>query len=161
MIKILNLKEAPEHLATLAQWHHEQWSYLNPGESIDQRIKRMQVYLNDHLIPSTFIAEEHELLGSAALVKHDMETRQHLTPWLASVYVAPSHRYRGIGTRLVFYVMSQAKLAGLDTLYLFTPDKASFYHKLGWRLVCHEQYHGHNVTVMQAKLNKTLIYNPA
>lgn len=159
MIKILNLKEIPEHLTTLAQWHHKQWSYLNPGESIDQRITRMQMCLNDDLIPSTFIAKEQELLGSATLVKHDMETKQQLSPWLASVYVAPSHRCRGIGTQLVLYVMRQAKLAGLDTMYLFTPDKESFYHKLGWRLVCKEQYHGHKVAVMQTQLSRTLLHN--
>jgi N-acetylglutamate synthase-like GNAT family acetyltransferase len=162
MIKIQNLKDVPEHLTTLANWHHKQWYYLNPDESIDQRIKRMQPFLNDDLIPGTFIAEEdNELLGSAALVEHDMETKPELSPWLASVYVAPSHRRKGVGTQLVLHVMMQARLAGIDTLYLFTPDKVTFYHKLGWRLVCSEQYHNHRVSIMQAHLSETNIHNNA
>jgi len=154
MIKILNLNEATEHLTALAHWHHRQWSYLTPNESIVQRIKRMQTYLNNDLIPSTFIAEEDELLGSAALVSHDMETMPQLSPWLASVYVSPLHRGKGVGTKLVLHVMTQAKLGSIDTLYLFTPDKKLFYQNLGWRLIGQEQYHGHLVAVMQASLGE-------
>jgi len=154
MIKILNLKEATEHLTTLAQWHHNQWSYLNPNETIEQRIKRMLTYLNSDLIPGTFIAEADELLGSAAIVNNDMETKPQLSPWLASVYVAPAHRRKGVGAKLVLHVMAQAKLAGIDTLYLFTPDKQFFYQKLGWLLISQEEYHGHEVAVMQAQLNE-------
>jgi N-acetylglutamate synthase-like GNAT family acetyltransferase len=154
MTKIINLNKAPEHFTLLAQWHHKQWSYLNPCETIEQRIIRMQPYLNDDFIPSTFIAEADGLLGSAALVSSDMETKPQLSPWLASVYVAPEHRRKGVGAKLVLHVMAQAKLAGIDTLYLFTPDKQSFYHKLGWRFINEEEYHGHLVAVMQARLNE-------
>lgn len=154
MITLLNLKDGAAHLEQLARWHHQQWSYLNHDETLDQRIIRMQRYLHGPLIPATFIAVEDELLGSAALVENDMDTRPQLSPWLASVYVAPTHRRRGVGSRLVLHAMKQAKQGGIDMLYLFTPDKESFYHKLGWRLICHEQYHGHQVAVMQAPLSE-------
>jgi len=152
MTTLLNLKDHAQHLEQLAHWHHQQWSYLNPDESLHQRMLRMQCYLNDELIPSTFIAVGSELLGSAALVVNDMETNPQLSPWLASVYVAPQYRRKGIGTQLVLHTMAQAKHGGINTLYLFTPDMATFYRKLGWRALSNEIYHGHKVTVMEAVL---------
>lgn len=153
MLKIFNLKDAPQHLEMLAQWHHEQWSNLNPGETLEQRILRMQPYLHYGLIPTTFIAVEDQLLGSAALVENDMETKPQLSPWLASVFVAPPYRHKGIGSQLVSYAMSQAKSGGIRTLYLFTPDMEKFYYKLGWRLISHEKYQGHDVSIMAVDLN--------
>ena len=153
-MEIVDLKEKPEHLPSLAEWHHKEWSDLNPGETIEQRIERMQAYLNESFIPSTFIAKDGELLGSAAIVAHDMETKPDLSPWLASVFVAPEQRGKGLGARLVSHVMNEAKTRGIDTLYLFTPDKALFYQKLGWKIVTKEQYRGQEVTIMKIELDE-------
>jgi len=153
MLKIHNLKNTPEHLTTLAQWHQKEWSYLNPGESIEQRITRMQHYLNDNFIPSTYIAKDTGLLGSAAIVEKDMETTPQLSPWLASVFVAPAHRQNSVATKLILHIVTQAKNKGIQTLYLYTPDKTDFYQKLGWKNLSTVQYHGHQVTIMQLALN--------
>ncbi len=37
---IINLRDAPQYLPTLARWHHAQWTYLNPGRTLQQRIVR-------------------------------------------------------------------------------------------------------------------------
>ena len=154
MIEIINLKDEPEHLTTLASWHHSEWSTLNPGESLDDRIIRMQPHLNEAFIPSTFVAKDNNLLGSAAIVSQDMETNLSLTPWLASVYVTPQYRRHGVGRKLVKHVMTQSKLEGINKLYLFTPDKQNFYLKLGWTKKHTERYHDQKVTVMQVALDK-------
>jgi N-acetylglutamate synthase-like GNAT family acetyltransferase len=154
MTEILNLIDEPDCLETLAAWHHSEWSYLYPGESVKDRINRMQSYLSSNFIPSTFIAKDNALSGSCAIIEHDMETRLSLTPWLASVFVAPEYRQQGIGSKLVLHAMTQAKKEGISTLYLFTPDNKAFYLKLGWTIMCTEKHHGHAVTVMQAILNK-------
>jgi GNAT superfamily N-acetyltransferase len=147
------LKDEPENLATLASWHQQEWSSFNPGESIEDRIFRMQPYLNKDFIPSTFIAKDIDLSGSAAIVSQDMETRPQLSPWLASVYVPPEKRGCGIGTKLVLHVMAQAKREGLSTLYLFTPDRQNFYLNLGWSIIDVEQYRNQEVTIMQVSLD--------
>jgi hypothetical protein len=36
----------------------------------------------------------------------------------------------------------------LETLYLFTPDRESFYQNLGWQVLSKEEYRGAWVTVM-------------
>jgi N-acetylglutamate synthase-like GNAT family acetyltransferase len=154
MIEIINLKDEPVNLATLAAWHQQEWSSFNPGESIEERILRMQPYLNEDFIPSTFIAKDNGLSGSAAIVSQDMETSPQLSPWLASVYVPPEKRGRGIGTKLVLHVMAQAKREGIKTLYLFTPDRQGFYLNLGWSIKNVEQYQKQEVTIMQVDLDK-------
>ncbi len=149
MPEIVNLRDRPEYLEQLAQWHQQEWSHLNPGESLAQRILRMQHYLSDHLIPSMYIAlNGDKLLGSAAIVEHDMDNHTELSPWLASVFVNPHHRRQGIGTALVKYV---TQLAGnkFDLLFLFTPDQSHFYRRLGWTEFSREQYHDEQVTLMK------------
>ncbi len=153
MLELLNLKDKPDTLTTLALWHQDEWSYLNPGETLEDRISRMQLYLNVNFIPSTFIAVDNKLLGSAAIIAQDMKTRPQLTPWLASVFVEPGSRQNGVGSKLVLHAMQQAKNAGIKTLYLFTPDNKAFYLRLNWSIMYTEQYHGHEVTVMQTSLN--------
>ncbi len=149
-MNILDLKEEPEHIPTLANWHHNEWAHLNPDDSLQKRIDKMQSYLGRRLIPSTFIAkEQNRLTGSAAIVKHDMDTRLELSPWLASVFVAPEYRQKGIGTKLVLHVMEKAKDEGINTLYLFTPNKKKFYRELGWSTFSEELYRGQEVTVMR------------
>ncbi|MBI4764061.1 MAG: GNAT family N-acetyltransferase [Deltaproteobacteria bacterium] len=151
-MKIIDLKFEPHHIPVLADWHHREWSYLNPNETVEQRIADMQSYLTDRLVPSTFIAKEEELLGSAAVIEHDLDTRPELSPWLASVFVAPEHRGKGAGSKLVIHVMEKAREAGISALYLFTPDKEHFYQKLGWQTISKETYQGHLITVMKVNL---------
>lgn len=146
---ILNLKDKPEHLLPLAQWHHAEWSYLNPLRSFDQRIKDMQEDLQGKAIPTTFVAEDAgELLGSACILAEDMSSHPELTPWLASVYVNEIHRGKGIGSTLVKRVMEHAQENGVKRLYLYTPDQEQLYARLGWQLFGREPYNGTPVTIM-------------
>ncbi len=151
-MQIIDLKFEPYHIPRLAEWHHQEWSYLNPDLTVSQRAEWMQSYLSDDLVPSTFIALREQLLGSAAIIEHDLETRPDLSPWLASVFVAPEHRGQGIGTKLVIHVMEKVREAGILVLYLFTPDKEGFYQKLGWQTLSKETFRDHPITVMQANL---------
>lgn len=151
-MEIINLADTPDHLPRLAAWHHHQWSYLNPEHTLRQRVEKMRTHLENRLIPSTFVAMDNGPLGSASIVEHDMDTRTELTPWLASVFVAPEHRRKGVGSALVRHVMDRAGQNGIERLYLFTPDRAPFYAKLGWRKVSDEDYHGRAVTVMEIEL---------
>lgn len=153
-MKIANLKQAPEHIPKLAKWHHKEWTYLNPGQSYEDRIKKMQAYLNDDFVPSTWFAEDKgTLLGSAAIIESDMETHPEFTPWMASVFVAPEHRRKGIGSELVKHVVAEAKHAGYKTLYLFTPDQQALYASLGWQELQNDNYRGSDVTIMRYNLS--------
>jgi N-acetylglutamate synthase-like GNAT family acetyltransferase len=139
----------------LAQWHQAQWSYLNPGENLHHRIARMQDYLNEAFIPSTFVAIGEMLEGSAAIVAQDMETRPELGPWLASVYVAPAYRHQGVASSLIEHVQHQARQHDIRELFLFTPDaKVAFYLQRGWQLVEATTYRGSRVTILSCNLDR-------
>ncbi len=149
-MKIIDLREAPQHIPTIVRWHFDEWGYLNPGKSVEYRIQRMQRYLGNEPIPRMLIAVDGEtLLGTAALVESDMDSHPELTPWLASVFIREDQRGRGVGKQLVQALMNCAAKQPLSHLYLFTPDQSGFYAKLGWKPLVQETYRGTPVTIMR------------
>lgn len=147
------LANHPHLVGTLARWHHNQWSYLSPGRTLEAREERLHQLLGRDAIPSVLIALGTEgLLGSAMLVAHDMDNRMDLTPWLAGVYVHAAYRCRGIGAALVRRVMQDARRLGVETLYLFTPDKKSYYQHLGWQPTEQIRYRDTDVVIMSCEL---------
>jgi GNAT superfamily N-acetyltransferase len=151
-MEIMDLKEQPEHASALAHWHYREWFQLYPQETIEDFFTDISSCLRDGIVPSTFIAKNDDLLGSVSIIEHDMDTRPELTPWLANVFVTPENRGKGIATRLIKHAMLAAGKAGLERLYLFTPDNEAFYRKLGWSTLCKERYQGHDVAIMQVRL---------
>ena len=102
---------------------------------------------------------DREIIGSASLVAQDMDDHPDLTPWLADVFVKPDYRGRGIATSLIQQIESEAKSAGIPRLYLYTPDAAKLYQKLGWRVYEECEYKGVEVVIMsketgQQEINK-------
>jgi len=142
-----------EFLPTLAQWHHEQWGYMRPGDSAEARAARMKALCGREEIPTVLIAfSGSTLFGSAMLVGNDMETRKELTPWLAGVYVAAEHRRQGIGSALVARVVKCAQGLGVARLYLYTPSAEVMYSRLGWSPMERVNYRGSDVLIMQRNL---------
>jgi N-acetylglutamate synthase-like GNAT family acetyltransferase len=151
-MQIKYLADCPDCLPVLARWHHQEWLCYNPGDSLAKRIERMREHLGRRRVPTTFVAlsdTDGQPLGSAALVAHDMSTRMDLTPWLASVFVAPEYRRRGIASALVRRVVQEAADLGVPRLFLFTPDQQNLYARLGWQTIERAQYMGEAVVVME------------
>lgn len=146
---IAYLCKHPEHLPIVAQWHHQQWNYLSPSVSVEERLQRLTAQRGGLEIPTTCIAlEDAEVVGCASLVAFDMDTRIDLSPWLASVFVEPSRRRQGIGSALVRRVVEEARALAVSRLHLYTPDRESFYSRLGWRRLGLEQFRGYKMVVM-------------
>ncbi len=152
-MQIEYLSDYPDYISQVADLLHREFSYLNPAATLDGRIDILQHQLNKDAIPMTFIAlADTELLASASLVEHDMDTHPELWPWLASVAVYPQHRRQGIGSNLVIHAEGEAKRIGVERLYLFTPDMEAFYKSLGWAVLQKEDYRGTPVTIMSKDL---------
>lgn len=152
-MNILNLKDEPQHLLTLASWHHVEWTHLNPEGTLEDRIEKMKLYLTNDPIPSTFICiYKNQLVGSAAVIEHDMDNHKELSPWLASVYVKPEFRSKGIGSKLVRHVMQFISQFNIPELYLFTEDQVRLYASLGWVSISEETYRNTDVTVMKTTI---------
>ena len=148
-LEIKNLKEHPEYLPILAKWHHAEWGYLYQGGTLGARVMKLREHLDKAFVPTTFIGLQDELVGSASIVKQDMGDNIKLGPWLASVYVHPSHRKKGIGTKLVHYIKDQAIINNIGTLFLFTFDKEMYYQSLGWNVHQRVEYAGSEGTIMK------------
>ena len=147
------LADQVDLVPTLAEWFYQQWSYLNPGDSIPKRVERLQKRCRRGEIPTTFVGlVRGRLVGSASLIASDMDSHPELTPWLASVFVASEYRKRGFGSSLVRRVMDEARSLGIPTLYLFTPDQEALYFRLGWRLRARETYRVERVALMETHL---------
>jgi N-acetylglutamate synthase-like GNAT family acetyltransferase len=100
-------------------------------------------------VPTGFVALIDEVVaGMACLVAHDMDTRPELTPWLATVLVAPQYRGRGIGSALSQRVVAEGCALAFQRMYLVTFDKASFYARLGWHNLEQTEYLGLPATIM-------------
>lgn len=139
-----------QHIPTLARWFHDQWGYLSPNYTLKQRTQRLRAKARRKGIPITFIAVEGKKpIGSASLVANDMDTRPDWKPWLASVYVAPSHRSKGVGEALVQRVVDEARRQAFESLYLWTPNKEAFYGKRGWKIVETTEYRNERAVVMK------------
>ena len=143
------LADHPETVDTLVQWLHREWGNVRGGETLEQRRKRFAGSLNRDRIPLTVVAlEAGELLGSASLVAHDMETRMELTPWLASVFVGEQYRRRGVGAELVRRIMAEAGKLEVPLLYLYTVHSERLYASLGWAVTERTKFLEQPVAIM-------------
>ncbi|HUQ36873.1 MAG TPA: GNAT family N-acetyltransferase, partial [Aestuariivirga sp.] len=74
------------------------------------------------------------LAGICLLVLHEFDPLHDVSPWLASLYVAPEYRKRGVARKLVAAIEDQARKHSVARLHLYTGDAEAFYLKCGWSL---------------------------
>jgi GNAT superfamily N-acetyltransferase len=130
-VRIARLFDSPEHRATVARWIYDEWwadkDRYTP-EALEDLL-RQAVCLD--AIPLCLLAlVADEPVGTINLVENDDDSRPHLRPWLAALFVRPSWRRQGIGTLLVRSLQEQARRLRVDGMYLGT-DKPDFYARIG------------------------------
>jgi len=143
---------ATPHLPAVAAWLHAAW-WAADGWSLSATEAFLR-QATGPAAPVAFVAEAAGVpLGTATLDRDDLPGRMDLSPWLASVWVVPDARRRGIASALVAHVEAVAAALGHDRLYLFTPDKAGFYAARGWQGIGEEAWRaGRTVTLMAKRL---------
>lgn len=149
-IEIRYLADQPEYLPQLAQWLHDEWDHMYPGATLETRTMRLRNQMRRGVIPLTIVAHtEGMAVGTASLIASDLEDRPDLTPWLASVFVSPEFRNRGIGGKLVRAILGEADRLDLAEFYLWTDKEAEFYKTLGWETMFEREYKNEQITVMR------------
>lgn len=148
-MEIIPLADKREFIAELAELHHAEWKHLNPSLTLDERAKAIANAAGREGIPSIFIAiSGSQLVGSAALVKSDMDSKTDLSPWLAAVYVKEGFRHQGIATELIIRCEDEAVRSNASAWYLYTEFASKLYEKIGWRHIERCEYKGVAVDVM-------------
>ena len=126
MVEIVDLASLAERApieATLAAWHADEWAHLYEPAVWDAEIALDELRaMGGEGLPRTLVAfDGGELVGSVSLLaSDDLPGWAGVGPWLASLFVAPSWRGRGIGGQLVDACLDLAGALGVDDVHLFT-----------------------------------------
>jgi len=144
------LDQHREHIATLAAWHHGEWGRLYDEWTLEVAEAELADQATRRTLPTTLVMmDEGRPLGSVSLVLEDApELCEEGSPWLASLYVVPEARGRGLGAKLVNAAVELAARENIAHLFLFTPEHANFYQRLGWRLIARTALKGTAVDLM-------------
>ena len=152
-LRIEYLDEHEAAIPELACLHHAEWFAVTPHLTVSDRIAGFKERARRGSIPTGFIGLVGDrVVGMACLVVCDIESHCYLTPWLATVLVAPPYRGFGIGSALSERATQEAQGLGVPALYLFTFDKQGFYTRLGWAALEEARYAGRLGSVMVRQL---------
>ena len=152
-MRVVPLVERPDLVEQVSAWGFAEWGHLNPGQTLEQRTVRVRGKMNVDRVPIAFVAldVEDRIAGTASLIFDDLEGDPR-NPWLASVFVPPEHRKKGIASALVRTVEDAARRLGYSRLYLFTSSAPTLYAGLGWRALELRDYRGEHIQVMDKSL---------
>ncbi len=127
------LSECTAHAALLADWHVREWQPLVPSMNVPDMLAEFSTHAGRVQIPTTLVAlDGDDVVGSVSLLENDHDDIRAYSPWLASLYVRPDHRGRGLGIELVRRCEDMAHQLGIPVLHLYTTGQEPFYRKLGW-----------------------------
>lgn len=134
MIEVDLLARRPALAELLGGWAYDEW-YAGrdvPRAAVVEAYRRRA---NQDRLPIAWVAlADGTPAGMASLKEDDLWSRPDLGPWLASLYVVPAARNRGIGTHLAAAVVEKARSLGISRLYLFRSHQwlDDFYATRGW-----------------------------
>lgn len=150
MFELDYLANHPELIQPVAELGQLEFGYLNPGRTIENRLESLKKHLNYDQLPIAFVGfKDGKFIGTASLRITDIDSYTHVTPWLGGVIVVPEMRNQGVGTWLVEETMKQALNLGVHTWYLYTPNRETFYAKMGWKTIDKTSHNNVPGVVMQ------------
>jgi predicted N-acetyltransferase YhbS len=152
-LQIVPLVERPRFVDQVAAWGFAEWGHLNPGQTLQSRTAWIRETMAADRVPVALVASDDggAIVGTASLIFDDLEGDPR-NPWLASVFVPPEHRRKGIASALVGAVEDTARRLGHKRLYLFTTSASALYAGLGWRALERRDYRGEQIQVMDKAL---------
>lgn len=150
---IVLLRDCPDFLPQVARWIWDEWRHLLTQESLAEFESWFRLGGRGDGLPTTLVwIEAGTPVATVSLENDDMELRPDLSPWLASLYVTPAWRGRGLGRALVAAAENAAREREVRELFLYTPAQESFYGALGWEVLERCDFRAQPVTVMRRQL---------
>jgi GNAT superfamily N-acetyltransferase len=142
-----NVAECPEIHDTIARWL---WSFWGSSLNLDF-YRSLVTHCREDDFPMMYVAFVDDVpVGTVALLRADLFSRQDLFPWMADLYVCPEYRSHGIGSALQDFILRKAKDCGFRTVYLYTPLK-EYYEKKGWEYMGDEMERDGEIVRIYAK----------
>jgi GNAT superfamily N-acetyltransferase len=130
-----HLVDVPEAIPVLVRWFIAEWEpYYGQGGPGDAD-RDLTACCNRDETPLALVAltATGEVVGTAALKPHSLDTHRHLGPWMAALLVAREQRGKGIASALVTAVEGEARRLGFATLYSDTASSSSLLSRRGWQ----------------------------
>ncbi len=157
-ISVYFLGNRRKALPLVASWIYNEWSYLYVGKTVRHVEAFLRERFHTRTLPLTFVAfDGNRPIGTLSLKEFDMPERRDLTPWIASLYVVPDARSRGVGSRLLQAAERKAAGMGFRRLFLFTIDPglaSRFYGPKGWRMKEKTRHQSYPVIVMEKAVHR-------
>ena len=150
-LSVSPLTKVPSFAPALAKAHAREWRHLYANWNQEVALAEFKMEKEGSVLPVTWVAHHPSgaLMGSVSLVLDDLPGHSGLNPWVASLFVFPKFRGRGLGRVLTQTVLDFVTKHRHPHAYLFTEDKASFFSKFGFMISAKTQAQGHEVTLMR------------
>lgn len=151
---ISRLCEIPSLAPILVTTHAREWGHLYAKWNREVALADFQSETAKSAIPTTWVIHDRAdtPMGSISLVMDDLPGHPGLNPWLASLYVFPEFRGRGLGKLLVRQALDFLRQQKYPHAYLFTEDQVPFFANFGFAIHGPAQANGHAVTIMKWKV---------
>ena len=134
-IDITRLKPNSPELQICAAWRFEAFLKSYGYSLSDSAAQLTKLAAKPDEYETALIASvDGHLAGICLLVLQEFEPLHDVSPWLASLYVAPEYRKWGVARKLVAAIEDRARKHGVTRLHLYTGDAQEFYVKCGWSL---------------------------
>ncbi|TDQ34175.1 acetyltransferase (GNAT) family protein [Aureibacillus halotolerans] len=130
MIQIVDVRDNPELVDDAIQFFWKQWG--SEGNFNFYKDCITQSCKTESEIPRFYLAiEDDNIIGSYAILRSDLNSRQDLSPWFACLYVRPEARGKKIGDLLQAHAINETRDKGYVKLYLCT-DLMGYYERTNW-----------------------------
>jgi predicted N-acetyltransferase YhbS len=133
-VRIGFLADHPELIGPLAAAHHGEWGALyGDAWTADDALAELRAQGRTYPVTLVALDTDGTLLGSVSAIPDDAPGYDdRYAPWLASLWVTPGQRGRGIGGRLVTALEDHMRRLGTPRLHLVTPEHRTWYEQRGW-----------------------------
>src|SRR5690606_14276915 len=106
-MQIVELKEKNSLFEKAVKLFWQEWGNENNYTFYEDAM--IHSLSNSSDLPRFYVALEDEaIIGTYALLRNDLNSRQDLCPWLACLYVKEEYRGREIGSKLLQHSLKEA-----------------------------------------------------
>ena len=148
---VSRLCEVPSFAPALAEAHAREWGHLYANWNQETALADFRLEKVNSDLPTTWVAHHPAgiLLGSVSLVLDDLPGHPGLNPWLASLFVFPKYRGRGLGRILTQTALDFLAARRYPHAFLFTKDQVAFFSKFQFAVHAKSKAQGREVTIMK------------